>query len=105
MNETSLFGKVTESFVALRWRVAGAAALDGFEPEAAAAVARGFFTGPAAVPSDSGPVALAAVSRGFLEEVLLDCIVYILLIPAVFVSFCSIQLRLITSTCNLAVPS
>lgn len=74
-NEASLFGNVAVSFTALRWRVAAPAPLDGFAPAAAAVVARGFFTGPVAVPSDSCPVAEAAVSRGFLEEVLFDCII------------------------------
>lgn len=78
-NETSslgnaTFGNATVSFAAFRWRVAGPAAFDGFAPDVAAAVARGFFTGLVAVPSDVSPAALAAVSRGFLEEVLFDCI-------------------------------
>lgn len=74
-NEASLFGNVTVSFAVLRWRVAAPAPLDGFAPVVAAAVVRGFFTGPVVLPSDSFSAALAAVSRGFLEEVLFDCII------------------------------
>jgi hypothetical protein len=89
VKETSLFGTATASLAALRCLVADAVAWDDFEADTATAVARGFFTGAVVLPSESCPLAFAAVSRGFLEEVLFDCMSYILPVTNVFVSFCS----------------
>ena len=89
LKATSSFGADTVSLTALaalRCRVAGAAALDDFDVDVPAAVVRAFFAGAVVLPSGRSPPAAfaAAVSRGFLEEVLFDCIRYILLITPGF---------------------